>query len=267
MQLKRRVALNGVWLDEVDSRIAVSGIEPGDGKENISAADTAGAYGQRVTGNRRTFVDLVVKFRMLERGRSVNGMTERAELLEKVNEWAAGGGWLTLNYKPGRRIGVILAQAPGEGSLWDFSKEFQMTFRAYTVPYWEDTEMQTLRIQNTNSVTRAVGIPGSARTPLQVEFKNTSGNSIGTFSIAAGGKTVSFSSLALANNETLIIDTDSGGLFRARILNTSSVYRSVLDKRSSGSSDDLVIPPGATSVTMTAQYAGTLTIGYRGRYL
>ena len=38
MILNRRAALNGVWLDELDNRIVISGIEPGDGKDNITAS-------------------------------------------------------------------------------------------------------------------------------------------------------------------------------------------------------------------------------------
>ena len=78
MILKRRVALNGVWLDEVDSRIAVSSVEPGDGRENISAVDAAAGYGSRITGERRQTVDMTVKFRIHEKGRSEAGMQARS---------------------------------------------------------------------------------------------------------------------------------------------------------------------------------------------
>ena len=138
MILTRRAALNGVWLDEIDSRIVISGIEPGDGKENITAVDSAAGYGQRITARWRQTMDIVIRFRMLEHGKDVTGLTERALLLERVNTWAANGGYLTLNYKPNRRVNVILAQPPGEGSLWDYTKEFQLTFRAFEAPYWEE---------------------------------------------------------------------------------------------------------------------------------
>ena len=115
------MALDGVWLDEVDRRIVISGVEPGDGKESISAVDAAAGYGQRVTGSRRSTLDIVVKFKLLQRSRSEGNMAERAQLLEAVNAWAASGGVLTVNYKPNRRLNVVLAQAPGEGSL-DFGR-------------------------------------------------------------------------------------------------------------------------------------------------
>jgi len=267
MQMTRRVALNGVWLDNVDSRIVISSIEPGDGKENIAATDSAARYGQRVTQNRRSTLDVVVKFMMLEHGHSVNGLQARAELLEKVNEWASAGGVMTINYKPGRRLNVILVQAPGEGSLWNYTKEFSIVFRAYAVPYWEDTEDMKVMIQNTSSYTVSVGVSGSAPTPILVAFKNTSGSTSDTFSVSAGGKTISFSSLGLASGETLTINEGTNGLFQAYITSTGGVNRSAMSKRTAESADDLVVNPGTVSVSVTSQRVGTLTVSHRGRYL
>ena len=97
MKLTRRVALNGKQLDTVDDRIVISSVEPGDGRENITAVDAASGYGQRVTGNRRSTLDMVVKFRIQEHGRNKDGLQSRAEVLEKVNAWAAAGGVLTVD--------------------------------------------------------------------------------------------------------------------------------------------------------------------------
>ena len=46
MQLKHRATLDGVQLDEIDSRILIQKIETGDGKENISAVSLAGGSGR-----------------------------------------------------------------------------------------------------------------------------------------------------------------------------------------------------------------------------
>lgn len=267
MQLVRRVALDGVYLDDVDSRICISSVEMADAKETINAVDSAARNGQRITAQRRSNVDIVIKFRMLEHGKTVAGEQARAELLEAINAWAALGGYLTTNYKPDRRIYVILAQAPGEGSLWDYTKEFQLTFRAYGIPYWEQGAARTVSFGGT--ATTGVGsaaVEGSANTQLSVELKNTSGMPITTATITAGG-TMTFTGLGLAAGETLVIDHTETGLVRIRIRSSAGVYRSAMAARTASSADDFVAGPGACACSFTAQRACRMTVSWRARYL
>lgn len=267
MYLTRRVALNGVWLDDVDSRIVISGIESGDGKESISATDAASGYGQRITGNRRSTLDVAVKFRLLEHGKDVTGLQARAELLEIVNAWAANGGYLTLNYKPDRRLSVILAQAPGEGALWDFTKEFTMTFRAYGVPYWEQEMARTASTgggSNTSSAT--IVVEGSAPTQVDVRLQNTSGQKISYANVMVDDKTMYFNELNLGAGETLVIDHNDG-LLRIRIQENGGAYRSAMALRHTDSANDYMVAPGARAVYFTAQRACRMTASWRARYL
>jgi len=267
MQLTRRVALNGVWLDEIDSRICISSIEPGDGKENISAVDAAAGYGQRITGNRRQMVDMVIKFRMLEHGHNVTGLTERSQLLEKVNAWAAAGGVLTVNYKPDRRLNVILVQAPGEGSLWDYTRELQLTFRAYRIPYWEDENISSATVGGNNSSgTGAASIGGSVKTQVSAMLENTSGMNINTAAVTIGGKSMYFTGLGLGNNEALVIDYSGDGILRIRIRSAGGIYRSAMACRSDSSADEFVAI-GDVTISFSAQRACRLTASWRCRYL
>ena len=265
MILKRRVALNGVWLDQVDSRIVISSVEPADGKDNISAVDAAAGYGQRITGNRRSTVDMVVKFRILEHGHSGSGQQARAEVLEKINAWAAAGGELTVDYKPGRRLNVILAQAPGEGSLWDYTKEFTITFRAYAIPYWEDAVASGTSFNAAAGTgSRSIIIEGSAKTQCDVSVANTSGQTMNTCSLSVGGQGMSFTGLGLASGETLVID-HVDGLVRIRIRGTGGAYRSAMAMRTGA--DDYMVTPGTVACGYTLEKAGRITVGWRARYL
>ena len=268
MILKRRVALNGVWLDEVDSRICISAVEPADGRENITAVDAASGYGQRVTGMRRQTVDMVVRFRIHEKGRSESGMQARSEVLEAVNAWAAGGGYMTVNYKPDRRLFVRLVQAPGEGSLWDFSKEFTITFRAYGIPYWEQETAKVVTFGGSSSSgSGAMQVDGSVETQANVELLNTSGMAIANATVTVDGKTMSFTGLGLAANETLVIDHTDEGLVRIRIRSAGGSYRSAMAIRSSSSADDFRTKPGNRTASYSAQRACRMTVGWRARYL
>lgn len=265
MILTRRVALNSVWLDEIDDRIVVSGIEPGEGKENISTSDTATGFGQRITGQKRTTLDIVIRFRMLEHGKNVEGLQERAELLEAVNTWAANGGELTVNYKPNRRINVKLAQAPGEGSLWDYTKEYTLTFRAYAVPYWEELDAQTMTTGTNNSGSGSIVIGGSAKTQVDILLENKSGKNISDVTLTISGRSMTFSGLDMDGNESLVID-HKDGLLRTRIKN-GSTYRSVMAKRTTGSSNDFLLAPGTRTCSFTASRACKMTVTWRARFL
>ena len=266
MILQRRIALNGIWMDELDNRIVISGIEPGEGRENITATDAASGFGQRITGQRRSTLDIAVRFRIYEHGRNEVGMTERAMLLEKINTWARPGGILTVNYKPGRRLNVVLAQAPGEGSLWDYTKEFAITFRAYAVPYWEDEEASTAEAGGSTATGSGdFLIEGSADTQADVILQNTSGAQNKGCTVTVGGKTMNFSGITLAAEEALVID-HVDGLVRIRIKNGDE-YRSAMALRDANSANDFLVPPGAYSFSYSAQRACRMTVNWRNRYL
>ena len=265
MKLSRRVALNGRFLDDVDDRIVISGIESAEGKENIQAVDTAAGFGQRITKSQRTTLDIAVKFKLLQRSRTPDNMTERSQLLEKVNAWAAPGGWLTVNYRPDRRIQVVLVQAPGEGSLWDYTKEFQMIFRAFTVPYWEEVAQNILSTDgwlNTGSVLMDIG--GSAATQCSVELENTSGAAIDACTVNLGGKVMNFDTLGLAGEETLVIDHQDS-LVRIWIRNKNGSIRSAMSKRTGA--NDFLLKPGVYAGSFSARRACRMTVSWRNRYL
>ncbi len=262
MVLSHRVALNGVQLDSIDSRILVQGIEEQAGKDQISAVGVFGGVGQRVTNEHRDFLDMIVRFSIHQKK---SDMQARSDVFEKVNAWAAVGGWLTVNYKSNRRLWVRCAQCPAAGDQWNWTGVYSITFRAYAVPYWQQATATTATATG-SSISTSVTVLSHVKTVLDVSFANTSGAACDTFSITAGGSTIALESLGLANGETLYIDHTETGLLRIRIKNTSNVYRSVLAKRTTASSNDLWVSPGTVTVAVTAAKAGTLTVSCAGRF-
>ena len=260
MQLSHRVALNGVQLDSVDNRILVQGVDEAAGKDQVTAVGIFGGVGQRVTNRHRDYLDVTVRFSLKIKK---NEMQARSDVFEKVNAWAAPGGWLTVNYKANRRLWVTRYQCPAAGDQWAWTSVYSITFRAYAVPFWQQATA-TEYTATGSSATISATVLGSEKSLLEVIFKNTSSSTCNTFTITAGGSTIALSNLALAKNQTLHIDHTEDGLLRIRIQNTSGVYRSALDKRTAASSDDLWVSPGAVTVTMTAQRTGTLTVKSAG---
>jgi hypothetical protein len=259
----RRVALNNTQLDQVDNSIVIRSVEPADGKESITAVPMASGCGQRVTARRRDTMDIVVRFAIHIRR---NDLAGRATALEKVNAWAAiasDGAWLTVNYKTGRRLWVVLAQAPGEGSLWDYNKEFQITFRAYAVPYWEDSTATTVTSDVDDYDDMTITVPGNAETVVEIALTNKSESTINALTITVDGKSMTFASLGLESNATLTLDHVQTGrqyYFRARIGTTS-----VMAKRSGV--DDFKVNPGNRIVIFSADQDAQAVVSVKGRYL
>lgn len=267
MQLSRRVALDGYQLDEANGAIVIRSVETADGKESITAVSAAAGFGQRVTGARRDTVDIVVRFGIDIRKTNLSG---RATALENANAWAAralNGAWMTVNYRNGRRIRVKLVQAPGEGDIRDWTKDFSCTFRAYVTPYWEDSTESTKTAEAGSSGLENITIGGSAPAQINITAENGSGSTIDAISIAAGGKTMAFSGLGLLNGEKMIIDHDDYGLVRIRILDSNNTYRSAMAKRADTSDDDFLASPGSASFSYLADGSCTVTAGWRARYL
>lgn len=270
MVLKHRVALDGVQLDSIDDRIMISRVETGDGKENISTVSLWGeGSGSRVTSMHRDSLDITVKFRIRVKKKN---MSDRETVLEKVNIWAAAGGVLTTNNKPGRNITVFRAQPAGAGDPWDWTKEYSIIFRACGVPYWqEDTATSVTKALTGGGGTESatITVSGSETAAMDVSFKNTSGASCSGFSINNGESSISLSSMALADGETLVIDHPDNGkhsYLRIRIKSTAGVWRSALAKMSTGSSNDLLASPGTKTLTVLVSKAGDLTVSVRGRF-
>ena len=266
MQLRHRVALDGVWLDSVDSRIMINKIEEPDGKENVNTVSLWGESGSRVTEKHRDSLDVTVKFQIRLKKRE---MAAREEVLEKVNTWAYAGGWLSTNYKNDRRIRVFLAQAAGAGDPWEWTKEYSLVFRACGVPYWQMANPSSVMRSGTNYEHLNMSVSGSTKSVLEAQFVNTSGSTIDTVSIDAGESAMSFSGLGLGNGETLVIDHDDNGLrafLRIRILSTGGVWRSAMGKRNPASSNELTVSPGQHTVVFSAGGTGKITVSNYGRF-
>ena len=260
MILKRRVSLNGVQLDSLDERILISGIDEGAGKESITAVSNAAGAGQRVTAMRRDTLDVTVRFTMAIKN---DDMAGRSELLEKVNAWAAKGGWLRVDHRPNRRLQVMLAQAPGAGDMFAWTNEFTLTFRAYSVPYWEDETEVSVTSATAASGSMNITVPGSAETVADVTVENRSGRTINGVVVTVGGKKMTFASLGLGGTATLTIDhVRNNKLFymRAKVGSTS-----VMAKRTGA--DDFRISQGLNAIAFSADRAVRVTVKVRGRYL
>lgn len=259
MILAHRVALNGVQLDEVDSRIVIKGIEEAAGKETISAVSPAFGCGQRITNRHRDTLDVTIKFSLNIR---TTELQERSNIFEAVNRWAAQGGYLTVNYKANRRIYVVCAQNPGAGDQYERTTVYSITFRAYSIPYWEEETARSVDTGTTSNGSCSLEVAGSAETVADISLRNMSGMQINTVNITGAGKTMRFESLGLNANETLTISHTGTGILQIKIGS-----RSVMSKRTPSSANDFRMIPGVRTFSFNADRACKMSVSCRGRFV
>ena len=256
MILSRRAALNGNQLDQEDSRIVIRSLDPGAPQEQIATADLMGGSGSRITGKHVQSLDATVSWAV---DIPKKELASRQTVFDKVNKWALQKGWLTFGHKSGKRLYVDKVILPSAGDLFDWTKDFQITFRALSVPFWQDSAATT-------STSGSITVPGTVTTVCDAEITNASGSTIDTLSVAVGDSSFSFTNLGLADGERLVIGHENDGTLYIRKYTGTSYFVRVMDKRSGGSADDLYVEPGSNTITITGGDV-TATVSCYGRYV
>ena len=265
MILSHRAALGGVQLDSVDPRIMVKGVATQAPREQEITAKKSGD-GLRYIETRRESLEVTVRFglRIFD-----DDMDEREELMEAVMAWANNlPGWLTTTQKPGRRLWVEKVTQPAPGDPYEWTNEYTLTFRAMAIPYWMDSTATSATLTSGNNNSKTMNIPGTMPTPMEMELTNSGSQTMNEMEISvAEGDVFYFESLGLGVGEKLVISHTEDGILQIRIKGTNDEYRDALDKRSAGSTDELMVPSGNNkTITITAGGAVTGTISCRGRY-
>lgn len=257
MILSKRVALGGVQLDELDPSIVIRSFDPGTPKETVTATPRMGGSGQRVTGQHYDQLEAVLTYAIDIPKRM---MAKRRAVFEAVNAWALRGGWLTAGWMENRRMRVDKAVVPSSGDLWNWTDEFQITFRANNVPFWQDESPVTVSGGTAASGSFSVPVSGNTESVLDAVFENKSGMTIQNFQVTANGNRIQLTNLNLGGSASLSISHGTDGLLRIMIGRTS-VYAKYTG------ADDLYVNPGDTMVSYTADRAGVLTVQNYGRYV
>lgn len=261
MILSRRVSLGSVQLDQVDPSIVITGVNPGTTQESITAVSKMGGAGQRVTRQHWTTLDAVVSFAIdLPKRR----LAERRAVFDSVKRWAMAKGWLETNQMSGKRMYADKVIIPDAGDMWDWTRPFDITFRAYNVPFWQDASVTpvTTNLTGDRPGSFVLSVNGDVQTVMDISFTNTSGSTIDTFEIIIGSNIMSLSDIALGNGKTLDISHGTDGLLQI-VSDGVSVY----DKQSATGAEDLYVEPGDNAIMAIAGGDGTLNAWAYGRYL
>lgn len=262
MILSRRVSLGGKQLDEIDEMIVIRKVDPGVAHEAVQAVNRMGGFGQRMTSQHWETLEVNVTFAI---DISKRDLERRREVFDAVMAWAKTKGWLRTTEQPGKRMRVDKVVLPAAGDLWEWTKEYTITFRAYGVPFWQEINPATLEVNSISNGTRSFEVGGIERTVADVTAKNISGQTITDFTITVGDNTMTFKGLNLTGAETLRIYHGTDGILKIRA-ETASASRNVFSLRTPESADDLYVEPGTVSVKVESKRAVQLTVTAAGRW-
>lgn len=254
MKSRYSVTLNNVPLSALDDCIYVSDISytPASPKhETTRYAARQGVYaGEPYIESSRVTVSFMIRHYTTH---------ERQQTAQQVMRWCAAGGWLQTSDRPHQRIYVRCTRFPAVESALRWTDALTVEFTAFAYPFWQDSMPATVSLSSGD--TQSVFMPGVW--PADIEATVTAREAITTFTITCGATSMTFSGLSVSEGGTVTISyTDDRHLLEAKADGVS-----VLDKRTSESSDDLVLAPGDGTVSFTADARAGCRLLIRGVWL
>lgn len=262
MILSRRAALDGIQLDELDERIVISGIDDGAPQIVRNSVGLAGGNGSRVTSEQRTAKRVTVRFVLRIRK---GDMAARGTLLEIISGWAHSGRWLTISNRPNRRILVSCVEDPELGDLREWVKEYRIVFEANERPWWEMETPNTAISDPVNEGSVELQTEGNLDSPICFELQNVSGMEISSITITAGSSFFQFDNAGLQGDEILRGSYSTKGVLQLRAIGSGG-SRSMMNRLTETSSDELMVSPGRNRITFSATRACILTVMSFGRF-
>ncbi len=255
--MKLDCQMNGASLSALDGSILITDVEEEGAPQTLTVCDLPGREGSRFIRRRRT--SLTVKIRLMLRERSLN---RRRILLEKLARWCTDG-YLTVSYRRGQRLGCVCVQGVEGVSVTGWAEEITLIFRAYGLPWWEDTVPKTLTLAPGEEGSLHLG--GTAETTW-AEAEAACLTAVNTLRLTCGETAMTFTDLAMTPGETLRLTWDREGMQQIRIQGDGT--RSALGCRTADSDDDLLVSANKT-VPLRVEADGQVSVTFRarGRYL
>lgn len=176
-------------------------------KRTTNTQERLGAPGSVVTRNHVSCRQVRVQFALL-----TSDLVERTAALSAISAWAAQGKCLKIGDRPGQQLHVICTEDPLTMSKRKWTEACEVTFTAFSVPFWEDVQPMEASVKGMTAGTVSLFAPGNVdQSPLTCRITPTAGI-LTTLTIAANGAEMAFSGLAVPAGKTLVIDYTEGFL-------------------------------------------------------
>lgn len=268
MLLRFEATLNGNKFSEIADEIILTDIIENPVEATTSTYRWANRPGQYFADKVRTAlsVRLVYVIRTMD-------ISRRAEIRDLVAAWAANGGTLTINSRPGKQLSVKMDNVPALDSSLKWTQELSVTLTAYAVPYWEDDTDVSISVSTVWNESRGeyyyanvIHPTGNVdAVPLRFMMLYTGTETLNRLKIISGSKAIEFTDMGVTRLNVVQITYDANGLLKA--YKGSGV--SLLPMRTPESEDELFVTPGTDNqiyVLSDAEIPGASII-CRGRWL
>lgn len=258
MVTRYAVYLDGQGLADIDPSIYVTDIAYAQPDLLLNTADKPTRAGQIVTRRnvQRSVVSISFEVHEYDTAR-------RQDIIRRIQAWAMRGGMLTTGDRPGQRLRVVCTAPPAITSALRWTQRLQMTFSAFSQPYWEDVQETRTTITGKEGA-KTIYVAGvSPAAYVSAEVTNSSGQTISSLTLRAGDTHFTFENLVFYSGMQLKVGYDDQMNLFIRLASASR-----MQFRTPESSDDLLIPCGKRSeVSIVSDQPVTATFKARGLYL
>lgn len=252
MITRYKVWIDNIGLQDLDDAICITDIKEKTPKLNaVTAAKPLGG-GSHLLRLRRESLSITVRFAI-----RAYDIAVRKRIMSAVRAWAHEG-YLSINDRPGQRLWVVCDKPPAVESALKWTAETEMTFTAFALPYWEEDTPSTCTYTGSKG-NATLNSTGSLESALEATITPTA--ALHSFTISANGSVFSFAGLNIASGNAVIISHTPQGILRVK-----SGSASLLGKRTAASADEIIIKPGANTISFTSDASCTAVFSTRGRY-
>lgn len=260
-------ALGGVAFLSLADELLLTDIVEDPVQMDTQTAQRASGEGMLRTVNRRKSLSVKLVYQI-----RTQNVERRAAVRDLVAEWAANGGVLTVNTRPGKQLQVVCDTAPEQGSSGKWTDDLEIVLTAYAVPYWEDAEKVSISVTTAWNESRGeyyyanvIHPTGNVSAPLEFTMLYTGTETLNRLKIICGSKAIEFTNMGVTRMNIVQITHDANGLFKAY----KGANVSLLPMRTPESEDELFVEPGRDNqiyVLSDAAIPGA-SIVCRGRWL
>lgn len=252
--ISRYVAtLNDINFAEIDERLLILNVNHAPPNYQLSKNMMANKMGAVVGRKTKECAKVTISFEI-----HAYLIDERQAILQAVIGWARNGGTLRLNDRPAQKLVCVCEELPSIDSVRDWTAPLNIVFAAYGIPYWQEENASVISLSGSNA-SGMIDVPGNGGDAC-VDCTIVPRGTLTSVRLTAGSTFIELTGLSIGSGSQLLITHDDN-----QILHITAQGASRLSKRTGQSSDDLVVPSGATSRVATASNVPvTATFSTRG---
>lgn len=254
MARKENAALNGILLSEVDPRIIGIRIEEQAKADDASFESKGRLPGQKLAFKKRSSLTINIFFKI----REISDLSERMQVIGKVNQWAVKGGELSVSYRGSQKLSVFLSQAASPGDIRNYAEEISLLFESDNWPYWSGLGSSYYLLTGTSGSTR-IQIPGDA--PTLVDISLYAIQNISHIRLTVDNKTIAISNADIPAAGYVQFKHDDQGVLHIKKGDVSLYPLLDMD-----SADCLLTEGGSASVSFETDGEAEIRISAIGRW-